>query len=71
MDDSAIVEAQGIWKKGMLCVASDSRLGVEECPPHTLGDQLNRQHAPSMDHSELARETERLDRKMSSQQYSR
>ena len=26
------------------------------------GDQLNRQHVPSVDQSELARETERLDR---------
>ena len=28
-----------------------------------VGSQLNRQHVPSVDHSELARETERLDRK--------
>lgn len=27
-----------------------------------IGSQLNKQHAPTMDHHELARETERLDR---------
>ena len=28
-----------------------------------VGSQLNRQHVPSVDHNELARETERLDRR--------
>ena len=60
VDESAIVEAQAIWKKGIYSVERCTVRGVRECV--YTGDQLNRQHVPSVDHSELARETERLDR---------
>ena len=46
----------------------EERYSVEKCTVRGVresvctGDQLNRQHLPSVDQSELARETERLDR---------
>ena len=60
VDESDIVEAQSIWKKGGYCTGIIHTITVSGL---CVGSQLNRQHVPSVDHSELARETERLDRK--------
>ena len=57
VDEGAIVEAQSIWKKGGCILYHTSW-----CVIFYTGSHLNRQHVPSVDQSELAGETERLDR---------